>query len=151
MNKPKIALIADVENWAFSNIARQMQNNLSANYDFEIFYFAKYKYNLASFMIDVLAREFDLIHFFWRKDVLDVFFYLERYANNYIELFIKTPITFSIYDHCYLDEISLKLYKIIFNYLSSGYTVSSHKLFDVYKNIASYYNPDMVIEDGVEP
>ena len=60
---PKIALIADVENWAFHNYAKQIVKNLSEFYDFEIFFHDNYK-EIELLMFEV--KDFDLIHFFWR-------------------------------------------------------------------------------------
>ncbi len=35
---PRIALIADVENWAYHNYAKQISRNLSHSYNFQIFF-----------------------------------------------------------------------------------------------------------------
>ena len=63
MMKSKIALIVDVRNWAFENIAKNIETNLNYKYDFQIFYIEDFQFNLELFE---KLRGFDLVHFFWR-------------------------------------------------------------------------------------
>lgn len=83
--RPRIALVVDVDSWAFSNIARQIEKHLGDKYEFEHVAvnrlgeigLARWKdrgspgpysvhdpASLAQFLIN--APEFDLIHVFWR-------------------------------------------------------------------------------------
>lgn len=154
--KPKIALIADVEGWAFHNYAKQIKNYLESKYDIEVFFHGKYKNNLE------LIREikdFDLVHFFWRGALLNLL--NETYSStdkdeiaNQIEttkiFFSQTKITTSIYDHLFLSENEIQEYSILFNFLSDGYTTCSSKLYAIYSDIEVYPSPSCVIENGID-
>jgi len=83
--KPRIALVVDMENWAFANIARQIEKHLGDRYEFEIISTFRLAEIEQARWIDrgaqgsfdlsgptgfghVLLRapEFDIIHVFWR-------------------------------------------------------------------------------------
>ncbi|EEU3019846.1 glycosyltransferase, partial [Escherichia coli] len=113
--KPRIALIIDTENWAFSNIANQIVNHLSDSYDFTI---------IPTEIIDnisqviMMTKNHDITHFFWRESLRLI--YDECYINynraiGFDELSFKKQyldgriITSSVYDHLFLDEQAIKL------------------------------------------
>lgn len=154
--KPRIALIIDTENWAFSNIANQIVNHLSDSYDFTI---------IPTEIIDnisqviMMTKNHDITHFFWRESLRLI--YDECYINynraiGFDELSFKKQyldgriITSSVYDHLFLDEQAIKLRKTFYNDLITAYTVSSSKLYDIYSSIAEYPNPSVLAEDGVD-
>ncbi len=61
---PRIALIADVENWAFHHISKQIVTHLNHSYDFQIFFYGAYE-EIENLMLEV--KEFDLIKWIWRE------------------------------------------------------------------------------------
>lgn len=152
-NKPKIALIVDVKNWCFWNIAEIVKENLKGFYDFEIIPLSIIEDNIVRLLF--YAKKFDLVHFFWRGHLT----YINEYHPRVIELgmkyeeFYKTyveslNITTAIYDHLYLDNIEVTnqiLEKC------KNYTVSSKKLFKIYnENQYIIKKPEMMVTDGVD-
>lgn len=152
--RAKIALVVDSRNWAFDHIARQIQTRLSEKYDFTIIYTGDFKGDHEAIFRAVYGQPFDLVHYFWRDTILSTYMHLMRTGGSQkevdIEAFISSRLSFSIYDHCFLEEKDLKNFGIVFKYLSNGYTVSSARLFRCYDRIPSYPSPDMVISDGVD-
>ena len=153
---PKIALIADVENWAFHNYAKQIVKNLSEFYDFEIFFHDNYK-DIELLMFEV--KNFDLIHFFWRDalfsflspQVRDSFSKKGMDFNDFIyNTVVEANITTSIYDHLLLTESQIQERIILFNVLSIGYTTVSQRLFKLYSSFSAYPKPFEAVEDGVD-
>lgn len=154
--KRKIALIADVRNWAFHNISRQIEKNLSNIYTIDIFFAGDY-HNITDLLINL--NNYDIVHFFWR-DFINSLFNDESVAlllqsNNRFETLRKflrsnTLITSSVYDHLLLSSDDIYHRINLFNVLINAYTVSSYKLFQIYNSIEFYPNSDMVIEDGVD-
>ncbi len=154
MDKKKIGLIVDVEGWAFDIGAKLIVKELKDIYDFKIIYANEEKYNMSLFNILEELKEYDIIHFFWRKLLLQ--FDSQQFKNklkennidydNYIELF-KNKISTGIHDHLFTDEDSIKEYKNVFsNYVKQYYTISK-KLNDIYFNISEYKTPWGVIQD----
>lgn len=155
-DKPCIALVIDTDNWAFGNIARQIQANLSSRYNF---------ITIPMDVIDnidqvlLMAADCQLIHFFWREHLTLIgtpYYrgYAESLGAQYDEFeqrFVKSKkITTSIYDHLLLDESELQGREPLFNELIAAYTVSSDKLNSIYREVPRYPRPTAVIEDGVD-
>lgn len=153
--KPRIALLADVPNWAFSNIAVQIRSNLSRTYDIDILYRGDFGNDICPLYRQLYVDgSYDLIHCFWRTNVSELADYDASIRTGSPEAqspFTTVPITFSIYDHLFLSPDDLARRRRLFNELISGYTVSSKKLFEIYSKIDGYPPPDMIIEDGVDP
>lgn len=154
--KPKIALIADVEGWAFHNYAKQIKNYLGIKYDFKIFFHGKYNNNLELFKE---LQGFDLVHFFWRGALFNLLNETHSSTDkdeifNRIEatksFFSQSKITTSIYDHLFLNENEIQDYSILFNFLSDGYTTCSSKLYSIYSDIEIYPSPSCVVENGID-
>lgn len=152
--RPKIALVADVRNWAFANIAASIQERLRDRYDFTVFFTESYANDYGRLLDDIYSSSFDLVHFFWREAVLDLYIEILRSRRSLrhllLESFIDTRLSFSVYDHCFLTEDALFHYGVVFKYLSDGYQVSSQRLYDTYCGIAGYPAPSGIIEDGVD-
>ncbi len=60
-DRPLIALIINVENWVFSNIAQQIVKNLSSKYDFRVIP-SEIIENINQVLI--MTEDCDLMHFF---------------------------------------------------------------------------------------
>jgi glycosyltransferase involved in cell wall biosynthesis len=155
IKKPKIALVADVNNWAFSNISREIIKYLSEKYEFKYFVMEDLK-NAGKLFL--LTKDCDLIHIFWRGllyeltekqnvDYLRTLGYIN--INNYINNVVsKLNISTAIYDHLYLNK-DIKITNKIFKYVKHYY-VSSNKLYNIYNKIDHIKKPEMVITDGVD-
>jgi len=151
MNKAKIALVADVPNWAFFNIADQIRLHLTDNYEFSIYYSYEHYDNRAEFVKKVFSINFDIVHFFDRFFLNNLILSIASAPDFVRENFIQARITCSVYDHLLIGPADLQTYKNVFNYIVDGYTVSSEKLFNFYSELPEYPAPDMVIEDSVDP
>lgn len=158
--KPKIALIADIENWAFHNISNNIVKHLSHKYDFEIYFHADYAYEKwLDLYPELYAKKPDIILVFWRP-ILKHFFspdlrnYLEykfQISQNDFEAFVnQTVILTGVYDHLFLSEKEIEDYKQIYTNDADGYFVASNLLKGIYEKIDAYPNPYTVIQDGVD-
>ena len=155
--KYKIALIVDVRNWAFDNIAQNIKKYLSEKYDIEIIYMSDDLEDNIVYLF-YAVKDFDLVHIFWRGilNYIDSDFYnyyLSYYGSDkqaFLDNYIKSKlITTSVYDHKYLSKDLEKENKHIFEYVKS-YTVSSKKLLKIYENIDYLKDPEYEITDGVD-
>jgi len=152
MNKKRIAFVIDLENWAFDIEAKLLKNKLKDYYDIDIFAATKYDDDLFSILED--TKDYDMIHFFWRK--LLVQFTSEEFKrklkdNNidyqgYIDK-IANKISTGIYDHLFLEEENLRLYKPIFNNYCKSYYTCSKKLEEIYKSLKDFPKPWGTIHD----
>lgn len=156
LTRPRIALIADVPNWAFHNIAKQIVKHLSDSYDFQIFFHGHYP------EIEVLideVKDFDLVHFFWRDALFSLLSSHVRHSFDvkgldYFDFVTNTVatanFTTSIYDHLLLSENEIQDRIILFNALTIGYTTCSERLNKLYSSFNKYAKPHTVVEDGVD-
>lgn len=153
--RPLIALIPDIENWALANIAEQLNKHLSRYYEFRII-----PMSTVNDIIKLLymVRDCDLVHFFWRGDLLSVF---SPNAMNYYrdigitfnefrrQIIDNKPFSISVNDHLYLDDQSLDINEKIFS-IAANYYVCSKKLYDIYCGKTFCPKPMAVLEDGVD-
>lgn len=155
--RPKIALVVDVFGWAFHNIARQIERNLSDRFDFVTISMQAINENVGTLLL--MTADCDLVHFFWREHLTLIGSpWLRDYAERLgfdLAVFERDyvygrKITTSVYDHLLIDSDSTYHRTSLFSDLISGYTVSSEKLFHVYSTIPGYPNPNAIVEDGVD-
>lgn len=132
---PKVALVADIPNWAFHRIAKNIKMSLSNQFSADIF-FAKDE-NLRQ-LHEYLDSKYDLVHYFWRLIPIQI----------NAKKTSKTKITTSIYDHTDLDNRSLHL---ALRNSVHGITCSSDMILQVYESSTQLNN--ILIkkcEDGVD-
>ena len=152
MLKKRIAFIVDVENWAFDIEAKLLKEKLKDYYDIEVFCSSKYNDDLFSILEDV--KNYDMIHFFRRRLLLqfssDEFknklIEKDLYYDNYIES-ICPKISTGIYDHLFVDEENVNTYLPIFTKCSKRYYTCSKKLENIYSNLKNYPKPWGTIHD----
>lgn len=152
MYKKKIALIIDYENWAFDIEAKLLKNKLSDYYDIDIFDASKYNDDL--FLILEDTKNYDMIHFFWRKLLIqfdsdefkthlkDNNIDYSTYINN-----IVGKISTGIYDHLFLEKENVDLYRPIFNNYCKQYYTCSKRLEKIYKSLNDFSKPWGTIHD----
>ncbi|GMB01255.1 glycosyltransferase [Pelosinus sp. IPA-1] len=154
--RPKIALIVDVDNWAFGNISRQLQRYLGDQFDFVIIPMTVVD-NIVQLLL--MVRDCDIVHFFWREHLTLINApYYQSYVeamgvnyNKYKEEIIKPRIfSTAVYDHLLLEKNDVAERTPLFQNLITGYYVSSQRLKDIYGNIEAYPKPMAVLEDGVD-
>ena len=155
-DKKKIAIVYDVDGWAFSNIAREIKKNLSNEYDVTIFPVSVFDDNIVRLVL--LANQFDLVHCLWRGLLSCLDYEYERgYIYNmgytfeeFYEKYVKNiNFTTSVYDHKFLDKESFETTKSFAKY-AKKYTVSSTILRDIYNDLDLDKKPMAVISDGVD-
>lgn len=155
-NKKKIAIVYDVDGWAYCNIATEIKKYLSNDFDIDIFPVSVFDDNVVRLIL--LADRYDLVHCLWRG-LLSCLDY--EYVRSYIynmglsfeefmdKYYSKTNITTSVYDHKFLDEENFETTKSFAKY-AKNYTVSSTILRDIYNELDIDKKPLAVISDGVD-
>lgn len=152
--KKKICLVCDLKGWAFDAISNQLKKELSYKYDFTIKYYDLKADGDSFFEFLEENDNCDLIHFFWRKSLLqmetEIFRRKVEENGNNFEQYIeqkKEKISTGVYDFLYLTNSDIDTYKNVFNKYVKRYYVSSKKLFDQYEKIKQYNKPEMTVHD----
>jgi GT2 family glycosyltransferase len=165
--RPKVALIVDVENWAFDNIAKQLQQVLNTSFELEIFAANTLKFGALAGIL----HGFDLAHFLARGQLAALWAGAREghsFAGWPVAELMKgvesrTAISVGVYDHLYLgmDEVErygldphwhgihLERFAEMFRRVDAYY-VSSRRLFDIYSRRAAYPPPKCSLPDGVD-
>lgn len=155
--KKKIAIIADIENWAFSIVANHIKRCIGDAFQVDIIYSHIEKYNNDLFTILEDVKNYDIVHFLWRKTLLqfDGEEFKEKiikkgyHYQEYIDIW-NGKITTAVYDHIFLDDEGIKKCTNLLNKHVIHYYTSSKKLFHTYSNIREYNSPWGVIMDATD-
>lgn len=152
--RKKMAIIIDVPNWAFHNVANLMKKELQDIIDIDIYAIHVEPYNDDLFMLLEDVKDYDYIHFLWRKNLLS--FNSDKFKQDlksrninydeYVDYFSK-KITTAVYDHMFLSEEEIKQYADVFNRFSRKYYTSSEKLYKIYCNIPEFKKPETTLID----
>jgi glycosyltransferase involved in cell wall biosynthesis len=153
--RARIALIVDVSDWALSNIARQISSKLSREFHFEIFPYDAFDNPV---VLTYMLRNYTLSHYLWREPLALLYDsqWMPEIENlfggweNFAEEVLFGVRTCTVYDHLYLDAESIRTREFLFNSLVTDYTVSSKRLYDIYRNIPNYPAPAALTSDGVD-
>lgn len=150
----RVALIADVPNWAYARIAEQLIRHLPNHFDCELFYHHDFDssnseaaHSFSDLLNQLRTKRVDIAHFFWRDAIPR--FYLSC-GSSLIPAFDSMAITTAVYDHLWLDPKDAFEHFELFNILITGYCVSSQILHDIYGSLPYYPAPDALVEDGVD-
>ena len=150
----RIALIADIKDWAFDIAANIIKRNLSDKFDIDIYYAKSDEYKDDLFKILETVKNYDIIHFFWRKNLLS--FEDQEFRNNVTEKYgdldkyiseIVPKISTGIYDHLFIDNDE---FNTTFTKYCKSYVVSSKRLLDIYNSQDKYKKPVCVMGDTFE-
>jgi glycosyltransferase involved in cell wall biosynthesis len=160
-SKKRVALIVDIQDWAFHNIAKNIEANLGDKYDFTIYFQADFMGEKWLDIFAVLYKEkFDMVMCFWRPIYKQLFSlenknylqYKHKISEEEFEKFLNDTILLTgVYDHLFLKPAEVKTNLDIFSNNVDGYFVSSYKLKDIYEHLDGYSKPYCVIQDGVDP
>lgn len=150
----KIALVADVPNWAFDLAAHIIKKAFEDKIQVDIYYTKSVEFNKDLFKILETLKDYDVIHFFWREILLDfekdefIDKVKEKYGNydEYVNNIIK-KISTGVYDHLYEDNLK---YNQTFTKYCKKYVVSSKTLFEIYSNEENVKKPYLVMGDSFE-
>ncbi len=150
----RIAIVIDIPNWAFDIGAQLIKKELVGIANVDIFCMHVEPYNDNLFYLLEQIKDYDYIHFLWRKHLL--LFESEKFIedvekagynyNEYINIVVP-KISTAVCDHMFLKQEEIEKYKNVFNKYSSKYYVISNKLYDIYCNIPGYRKPEKVIMD----
>jgi hypothetical protein len=152
--RPLIGLVVDRYDWALANIARQLTTHLSDEFEFDILW----GYGCEPETLLYLTRTYAAVHFLWRDVLTQVGREwrqgpIEAAFGSWAE-FVKEcmarPVTFTVFDHLFLEPGDLDYARRLFVDLATGYTVSSWQLERIYRGVPGYRHPDMVTPDGVD-
>lgn len=150
----RIAIVIDIPDWAFDIGAQLIKKELTGIAEADIFCMHIEPYNDNLFYMLEQAKNYDYIHFLWRKHLL--LFESEKFINDvknagydyneYINSIIP-KISTAVCDHMFLKQEEIEEYRNVFNKYSRKYYVISNKLYDIYCNIPGYRKPEKVIMD----
>ena len=150
----KICLVADVPNWAFDIISQALKEKLAHKYDIRVVYFDAKKESDVFFEFLEENDDCDLIHFFWRKVLLqfetDTFKRkVESTGQSYDEYVEKKirKISTGAYDFIGMEGEGVEDYARAINNYSNNYCVTSKKLYERYVNNEKFKNPTMIVHD----
>ena len=142
-----IALIVDVKNWAFDIQAKLIKESLKDVFRIDIFYSKNKIYNDDVIKILEDVKDYDIIHFFWRKTLLPI---CDREIQEKLEekhIYIeelKKKLSTGIYDHLFIGDDE---YNELYNKYCKKYVTSSKKLFNIYKNNSKIKDPYTILGD----
>lgn len=154
VGKLRIGLVADRPGWAFENIAKSISANLGSDCHIEILYLIAYPSNAAMYK-DLFSKHsyFDLIHFFWRPSLCDLFdpLALREAAEGFTDterdrFFWKVAAcakTTSVYDHLFLEADLTDIRIRSAMAFADSYTVCPAKLAKVYQDLEYTMPPPM--------
>ncbi|MCC2096878.1 MAG: glycosyltransferase family 4 protein [Hyphomicrobiales bacterium] len=153
----RVLLCPDKPDWAFDNIARNIERHAGENRIFKL-YMCDTLEQEHRFFEKILLSRIDICHVFWREDL----FYLlspstiakaARTLNFSYEGLVRSlstcAFTTSVYDHLFSDQTEMRERRYGFSVID-GYTVSSQKLYSLYGSEPQLPRPDAVIRDGVD-
>lgn len=156
-NKLDIAIVYDIDEWAFGHIAKELKKYLSSYYNIDLIPQEVYQDNPARLLM--LASRYDLVHCLWRGVLSNLESdYTKEYIHNlgisledFIKLFKENVlITTSVYDHQFLSPDTIFYTETFMKYIDD-YSVSSQKLKEIYEEEPKIFKkPLMEITDGVD-
>jgi GT2 family glycosyltransferase len=155
----KIILIVDTRNWAFHNIANNIEKHLSHKFEVEFIFSEDYQGdNWIDLYYELYKKKPAIVYFFWRPSLFlfnsaDVAVGLrDRFGVTQADLynyFNTTILLTSVYDHLFLSEQYKTAHGKEYEFFVDNYTTSSELLNDIYSNEFPR-KPYMVIQDGVD-
>lgn len=153
---PRLAMLVDVHDWAFANIADQLVRHLSTDFEFVVI---PVEWLGSLHRALMLCQEAELVHVFWREYLSRVDWpefesecrALAGSTQRFLELTLNRKVmTTSIYDHLFLGAGDVARRAAIFRRLVDGYTVSSARLAAIYRSLPGFPQPAMEAPDGVD-
>ncbi len=154
--KPQIALVIDLENWAYHNIAKQLTLVLGDKYDFTI---CNEIWLQDMPKLHLMHKDKDLIHYFWRPHIFHIFsdHYRKKYESigiNYDcflnEFYYVRRRSTAVYDHLFETDYEYTRGLLVH---ADAYYTASKRLFESYSRMGKngIPKPLMSLPDGVSP
>ncbi len=152
--KKNICIVADIPGWAFDNIAKKLQKELSHKYNIDIEYYDRRAQADEFFEFAEKVKHYDLVHFLNRRMLLHIGSetFKEKvkkagYKYNQYVRELKSIFTTAIYDYMDLEKENIKEHTPIFSKYTKMYYTATKKLFDIYSSIKAYPNPHSLVHD----
>jgi glycosyltransferase involved in cell wall biosynthesis len=154
--RPKVALLVDVENWAFWNISQQLVRHLSDRFEFRVIKAVAFN-NLVQAVFAGVGC--DVFHFFWREDARQL---LSDHCRSYVEwmgipyerfldnVLRQFALSTCVYDHLAIEPEERALRRVVYTDLLDAYYVGSNRLATLYRESPGYPAPAAVLSDGVD-
>lgn len=142
-----IALIVDIKGWAFDIAANIIKQDLQDVFKIDIFYSKSEEFNDDLLSIIKKVKDYDIIHFFWRKTLLnfcDIDFQNKLIENNIDINILRQKISTGVYDHLFIDDPN---FNEVFNNACKKYVTSSNKLYEIYCQNDNIKNPWGILGD----
>lgn len=156
-NKINIAIIIDVIDWAFANIAFNLLNIKQDKFSFIVIpHNDSQTFNDNSLYILLTAANCHIIHFMWRHHAFNFTNNIERCSSHLDSYKIKENylknkiISTCVYDHLELPIKSSSTRKAFKQKIKQNYYVSSPKLFEIYSQTKEIDKPLAICPDGVD-
>lgn len=153
-----VAIIIDLVDWAYANIAF---NLCQLNQD--IFNFVVIpahdprSFNGNMLRVIFAAKDCQILHFMWRPDLFDLSHSITLQTKNHFHTnqimaeYVDTKILSTcVYDHSMKPTEQPFIYHSFRTLVNNNYYVASHKLFDDYSNSIGLEKPLAVCQDGVD-
>jgi glycosyltransferase involved in cell wall biosynthesis len=137
----RIVFVVDIRGHAFDFVAK----SIKFPGEITILYWSDYS-TAKKFTQQLESLQPNLVHFFWRKQLEQVFQELQNRAKNYSNLKMS-HFTFSVPDHLYISNSELIESLDTFRN-SSAYIVTSQKLLQIYKKKIFLPEPYGVVHDN---
>ncbi len=177
-DKPRIALVVDVEDWAFANIAQQLRRHLGHRFDIDVIpldwldelqdqrwrdlnrpEWPPQGAGAGLGLLLIQAPRYDLVHVFPRgylnligTPMLSQYArFLGLHDDQFLDRYLAPScVTTGVYDHLLSDAEGIRSRRRVFNEVVTAYSVCSEKLARLYAAAEGIRAPAAVIEDGVD-
>ncbi|QYO77767.1 glycosyltransferase family 4 protein [Devosia salina] len=156
--KRRLALVIDVQDWAFDNIANQVSPALEQEFEISRHYVMDHP-DLATLLVELASLPDDtVIHVFWRQLWFDL---LDRGLGRRAEASARWPegealrrlsrhvLTTSVYDHSGLSPADAARQARVLSALDAYFTASPI-LDEIYRNLPGMPEPVAILADGVD-
>lgn len=152
-----VAIIIDVIDWAFANIAFNLLNIKQDKFNFVVIpHNDSQTFNDNGLHILLAASHCQILHFMWRSHAFDFENNINRCSRHLDSRSIKMQyykdkiISTCVYDHIMLPNECASAHRGFRQKIKRNYYVSSPKLFEIYSQIEGIEKPLAVCPDGVD-
>jgi glycosyltransferase involved in cell wall biosynthesis len=155
-DKVDISFVIDVPDWAFDNLAGNLQLHIGERHNLNVVY-AQTIDSAGEVLRQILTLEPRIIHFMWRADCHRLFCAaaVNKCAKlmgvstaEIIDQLCQSHITFSVCDHLFLGPDDLRSLRPFF-WLADAYSVNSHILLNTYDALSDYPKATALLMNGV--
>ncbi|UWQ22957.1 glycosyltransferase family 4 protein [Jannaschia sp. W003] len=158
--RPRVLMLADVPDWAFGSIAREVARHRSAGLAVTIDHAGRFRGDAPAMLRRCFLEEpFDVVHVFWRDDLRAMLrpLAIRRAAaaaglgrTATVAAMCRPVVTTSVYDHLHLDDPEALASRAEALHFAHAYAVSSPVLDRLYRAEPGLPPPDAVLPDGVD-